>query len=73
MKENVKIEFLGESCCPKCNNWFDYGVVLKKVGDKGFLRCLKHDKYVCPNCKAPYELDTDCDDLYDAILLPVFN
>jgi len=73
MKENEKISFLGESCCPKCSNWFDYSVVLKKVENIGFVHCLKHESYVCPNCKSPYELDTDCDDPYDAILLPIFN
>lgn len=68
-----KKEHLGESCCPKCDKWFDYEVVLKEVSNKQYKRCLKHESYVCPNCKAPYELDDDCDDLYDAILLPVFN
>lgn len=72
MEQNIKKEFLGESCCPKCEKWFDYEVVFEKV-DNGFKRCLKHDSYVCPNCKAHYELDSDCDDLNDAILLPIFN
>jgi hypothetical protein len=70
--EKTKKEHLGETCCPKCDKWFDFEVVLKEVGNKQYTRLLKDDSYKCPNCKEPYELDYDCDNSLDAILLPIF-